>query len=160
MLWFVFNACIYTTHHRANFETFKKKCKFIVLLSILILRIYAWIEMDEKLLSQISQTAGVDFKQLHQKWMAVSQQQNINQKQKIGDQNPDLVSMKSSEPASSHTSSHLGDVSRLDDYQICVACNGTGFSKEIYNHMILEKTCKSCDGECIQLKLQESSGSN
>jgi excinuclease UvrABC ATPase subunit len=43
--------------------------------------------------------------------------------------------------------------SALDDYYICKTCNGRGLVKEVYNHMVLEKNCPDCDGECVMKKV-------
>jgi len=82
--------------------------------------------MDTKLES-LSATAGVDFKQLFLKYKSV-------QEEKKG---PTQVNE---------------DANKLDKYAICSTCDGQGYIQEVYNHMVLEKNCKECDGESIVLK--------
>jgi hypothetical protein len=47
----------------------------------------------------------------------------------------------------------LGDAGRqagrLDGVRICHECNGSGTMRELYNHMIMERTCRGCDGDGV-----------
>lgn len=76
----------------------------------------------------------------------------------------DLISLKEKYTQRKSTASNdndRGEVEQrqasyetLDKYSICSSCNGLGVVKTIYNHMVLEKECERCEGECILLKKQ------
>lgn len=46
-------------------------------------------------------------------------------------------------------SSKKTDTSALNNYKLCPECQGVGTVKTIYNHMVMEKDCAKCDGECV-----------
>ena len=43
---------------------------------------------------------------------------------------------------------------KLEKYKICPSCNGQGFVKTIYNHIVKQINCEACDGEAILCSAQ------
>lgn len=88
--------------------------------------------MSDKVLGELSRTAGVDLIALKEKYSSLSKQQG---------------SKTSAETKKAEEANEV-----LSKYVICQACNGQGIVKSVYNHMVMEKTCEACDGESIVLK--------
>jgi DnaJ-class molecular chaperone len=88
--------------------------------------------MSEKLLEELSRTAGVDFLALKQKYSSNSSGSIVSNES------------ASEEVINAHNS--------LSKYAVCQVCQGQGIVKSVYNHIVMEKTCESCDGESIVLR--------
>lgn len=38
----------------------------------------------------------------------------------------------------------------VDRLRICRACGGSGATRQVYNHMMMERTCVECDGDGVR----------
>lgn len=85
--------------------------------------------MSDKLLEELSKTAGVDLLALKEKYAA----RNVAASTELTEQ-----------AKQAHDT--------LSKYVICQSCQGRGIVKSIYNHMVMEKTCEVCDGESVVLR--------
>ena len=84
----------------------------------------------------------VDFDALRQKYT------NISKNSSKGIPPPPSGSLDAaSAPSPNINAERLAQ--QLDKYKICIACQGLGVNKTIYNHMVMEKSCETCDGDCI-----------
>eukprot|EP00611_Tribonema_gayanum_P025822 TRINITY_DN598_c0_g1_i2.p1 TRINITY_DN598_c0_g1~~TRINITY_DN598_c0_g1_i2.p1 ORF type:complete len:129 (-),score=33.04 TRINITY_DN598_c0_g1_i2:296-640(-) len=99
-------------------------------------------------------TTGVDFTALRQKYMtaAAEAQQGTQLEQRTqqsdGCCDSNTLQHNRSEPPLQQR--HLcTETAALDKYVICKECSGLGIRKELYNHMVLERSCEHCDGDGI-----------
>ncbi len=86
--------------------------------------------MSDKLLEELSKSAGVDLMALKEKYSSRKSGgigTNLSEEAKKADET-------------------------LSKYIICQTCQGQGIVKSIYNHMVMEKTCEVCDGESVVLR--------
>ncbi|KAG5191043.1 hypothetical protein JKP88DRAFT_242918 [Tribonema minus] len=97
-------------------------------------------------------TTGVDFIALRQKYMTA----NVEAQQKEQDQNHSDSRCDTHKGSQQNRSEsplqqrHLcTETAALDKYVICKECSGLGIRKELYNHMVLERSCEHCDGDGI-----------
>ena len=90
-------------------------------------------------LKALSKTAGVDLMALKEKY---SQDKFANRA------NSSSGVKMSEEEREAAMAAHR----RLDDFKICLKCDGQGYIKEMYNHQMREKTCPDCDGESLLMR--------
>ena len=95
------------------------------------------MEASDEKLKTLHENSGVDFIALRKKYSAVksSQEKDTSAKQNI--------------PRAPNGMTIQEQFDSLDKYEICKRCGGEGIIKEIYNHMVMQKTCPECDGESI-----------
>jgi DnaJ-class molecular chaperone len=96
-------------------------------------------------LEKLSATIGIDLAGLKEKYQSVKreqQQQQQQQQQTIGSSALTAEERELTEK-------------RLDAYQICRVCNGSGLMIIVYNHISQEKNCTHCGGEGILKTLEE-----
>lgn len=98
------------------------------------------MQASETKLKGLSGSAGVDLLALKQKYEGVRNTQIQREKEEEGHQEKETTERDIQ-----------ADYNTLDKYKICKRCGGQGIVKEIYNHMVLDKTCEECDGDCIQI---------
>ena len=94
----------------------------------------------------LSERAGVDFVSLRKKYEKIKLSAALEPKK------------SNDEKVSSDFQKLQEQYDSLDKYVVCLNCNGIGIIKFQYNHMVLEKTCPECHGECIQERELETLG--
>jgi len=97
------------------------------------------MDASEAELKKLGDTAGVDFIALKNKYAGMSYSTKTDGMN--GTKSVSESKLSAEEIKEAHE--------RLDAFKICPACNGLGYTKEIYNHQVKEKECKECDGESI-----------
>lgn len=98
---------------------------------------------DNSNLEALSRSAGVDLVALRNKYSNGSNNGGLEHG----------VSSSSSESGRNlNQQSHVDANKELSKYKICQTCQGMGIVRSKYNHMMLEKTCEECDGDCIILQ--------
>eukprot|EP01038_Epipyxis_sp_PR26KG_P007498 gene7498-10215_t len=100
--------------------------------------------------TEISKITGVDFLALKSKYS----KQKQDYEQIIQPTNMNIIDNLSSNQVTKSFVAEIGD--KLDQYKICISCNGSGTIKYKYNHMILDKECENCDGEGILIKWNDT----
>lgn len=91
-------------------------------------------------LEKLSATIGIDLSGLKEKYQSVKREQQ--QQQAIGSSALTTEEREMTEK-------------RLDAYQICRGCNGSGLMIIVYNHISQEKNCTHCGGEGLLKTLEE-----
>ena len=100
------------------------------------------MEASDDKLKSLAETTGVDFIALKKKYTGVKavQEKTVNNNKNVTNTN---------EKTTSGGSSIQEQYVSLDKYVVCKTCKGMGIIKEIYNHMVLDKTCPECEGDSI-----------
>jgi DnaJ-class molecular chaperone len=91
------------------------------------------MEDSSELYKKLKQNTGIDFEELREKY-----------KNRAISESP---STHSDESIAAAMEAHA----RLDKYVICKSCNGSGFTKVVYNHFVKDVNCPECEGESIVL---------
>jgi len=121
------------------------------------------MEANDHKLTELSQHAGVNLLELKQKYT------NEKKNTTVPIANTSTSTSTGAGTPIGIQKSDLNDkqiaYNKLDKYKICMKCNGQGIINELYNHMVINKTCDACDGECIYeveilKKVQDSIDSN
>lgn len=102
--------------------------------------------MDPSDLSTLSKSAGIDLVALKAKYQRVAQENAAS-----AALNPSAASQQALEDTKRQKADMKADTERLNNYKVCPNCQGSGIVKSIYNHMVMERDCEVCDGECVMM---------
>jgi len=112
---------------------------FLINLNCLI-RTFMSLSASDSQLKELSKTAGVDLNALRAKYSSARYQDPSEEsKQEVFVSDEERARIKAAH-------------GRLDEFKICNSCQGLGIVKEVYNHIVRDKTCPECDGESILIK--------
>ncbi|CAM9692819.1 unnamed protein product [Discosporangium mesarthrocarpum] len=106
----------------------------------------SWMNGEVPSLEELKNRTGIDFANLHAKYKPYSAGSAAP-----STKSPSRRAMENT-PDTVPSMPRDDKLARLDKYTICGSCNGLGVQKEVYNHMVLEKACKACQGECILVR--------
>jgi len=128
------------------------------------------LEASNEKLQELGHNTGVDFLSLKKKYAETKAKQAPPETVfNISGQGMDTLGNKGvpADPSQAALTAKQTDAnaafSALDDYYICRTCDGRGLVKSTYNHMVLERNCPDCDGDCVMkksIKLDEIKAQN
>lgn len=118
------------------------------------------LQASNEKLEELGHNTGVDFLALKKKYAeAKAKQSELETVFDITGKGMDTLGSKStagrisavdqSKAVATKLSEANAAFRALDDYSICKTCHGQGLIKEIYNHIVLQKNCPECDGDCV-----------
>lgn len=95
-------------------------------------------------LRSLERTTGIDFVGLREKYKNQAHNSvSISTSCETNCNNTDITMAVTASTASNVA------MESLEQYGICKACNGLGIVTYFYNHQKRERTCDTCDGDCI-----------
>ena len=95
---------------------------------------------SNKLYSNLQMNTGIDFKALKDKYSSPIVAES--------DSNHSTIS---SEVFIRAEDENKLAFDKLGKYKVCTSCNGQGFVKIIYNHIVKQVNCDACEGDAILL---------